>query len=319
MLTSLPEDVLLERIITRLLTPDPRLMSINRWWRTTVTQNEELWRRAVLDRFSMFDSLAAPAGSLVAGRPWRNIYRQHALLEQESYELVRDGTSPSEGFEFQLAREDLLPLLSDITPVVDSRLSSFIFTFKLFDCREGREAVLVSNSVTISLSDDGAPELSIQICAPDDVPEEYRRIWDAAAQYDDDIAEFWENLRLEMLVTHEYETYRLTSRFLSDGLTYNVAFVQPVDRLRENDEDDEDDEDDEVEPHLIVYLNIDDRADLAEDGIMVTISFIGILGDDQESVRWDSPEEARLVALLRALRRAHLQPHRGAVQGPVGP
>ena len=92
MLASLPDNVLLERIITR-LTPD-RLMSINRWWRTTVTQNEELWRRAVLERFSMFDSLAVPAGSLVAGRPWRNIYRQHALLEQESYELVLDGHDP---------------------------------------------------------------------------------------------------------------------------------------------------------------------------------------------------------------------------------
>ena len=140
MLTSLPDDVLLERIITRLLTPDPRLMSINRWWRTTVTQNEELWRRAVLARFSMFDSLAIPAGSLVAGRPWRNIYRQHALLEQESYELVLDGHDPQNGFEFKLAREDMVPLFSDITPVVDSPLSDFIFTIKLFDCREGREA-----------------------------------------------------------------------------------------------------------------------------------------------------------------------------------
>ena len=300
MLTSLPEDVLLERIITRLLTPDPRLMSINRWWRTTVTQNEELWRRAVLARFSMFDSLAIPAGSLVAGRPWRNIYRQHALLEQESYELVRDGTSPSEGFEFQLAREDLLPLLSDITPVVDSRLSSFIFTFKLFDCREGREAVLVSNSVTISLSDDGAPELSIQICAPDDVPDEYWRYWNHDAQYEDDVAEYWQNLRLEILVTHEYDTYRLTSVLLSDGLDYNVAMV---DRIREDDEDDEDDDDDT----LLVYLTISDATiNLAEDGIMVRIWFIAASEHGQPSVRWDSPEEARLVALLRALRRGHL-------------
>ena len=57
---------------------------------------------------------------------------------------------------------------------------------------------------------------------------------------------------------------------------------------------------------LLMSLAIDEDADLAEDGIIVTMWFI-----EEGDSPWNRPEEARIVALLQALRRAesYVSPH----------
>ena len=293
MLASLPDDLLLERIITQLLIPDPRLISINRWWRTVVTENEELWRRALLARFSMFRSLAIPPGSLVAGTTWREIYRRHALIEAKSAEFLYESTNV-DGFLYQLSREEMSRLCSDITPVVDSRLSSFIFTFRLFDGRDGHEALLVSWSGTISSTDFD----SIQICAPEDIPELYRWWWNAELEAK---AEFRKYLRLEILVTHQFETFMLTSTLPENDPSsrYDIFNLWMAENWG-------DVEYDHMVTSLLMSLAIDEDADLAEDGIIVTMWFI-----EEGDSPWNRPEEARIVALLQALRRAesYVSPH----------
>ena len=297
-LACLPDE-LIEVVAARLhRPPDTRaILRLNRFWHALVRDNEDLWRQMALTTVEALRCYAKR--SQVPPASWRSVCRQH-------FQLAKCLPSSKVPEPIRVSRHDL-QLVQAGTSVgggTPPTLSDFVFTVRLFDGSNHNELLLTWVGAFTNLHELQAETYpgalrgrgcdGFRLCEPGHAPEALQLAWNDEEETEA-TQKFWDHLRLEIEMTHEWHTFKLLSSSLFSELSFHGQLVcARTDHMF--------DDDSILSEHIGVYAmlpNMPYHITMQEAGLLLALDFF------TSSYNEPIQDEAVVAALLQLLWLRH--------------